>query len=406
MGIVIGCEPCEGRHWESGSLRNALACRGAKAPHTGEPYSEALLLGISGGIAFGYFVFEYKGYLPHVALLTRNTFSPFETILERLAIPHEVRQTTNPEQGQVNLLAALDGGQAAIVWADRFSLPYTGLSRRDDNWGMLPILVHGYEGETFHVADGSRRSFHVSFGDLAQARGRVKQDRFRLITLDPPEPARLPAAVQKGIWQCLTLFTEPPPKGSKDNFGFAAYQRWAKMLGNTRHKQSWERTFAPGARMYQALAGSVAQPGAYGWIMHWGAGPDAERGVYADFLEEAAVILGRPGLREAAGLFRLSAQAWHDLAQGLLPDEVPLLSEARALHDRRHALYVEQGEAARDELAAIQARLGEIERCAAEAFPLTDAEAAALRGRLRQHVLKVHEAEVKAVEALQAAMAG
>src|ERR671923_2586022 len=91
----------DGRHWETGSIHNALALQGVKAPHTGKPYSEALLLGISGGIVFGYFVFEYKGYLPHVALLTRNTFSPFETILERLAIPHEVRQTTNPEQGQV-----------------------------------------------------------------------------------------------------------------------------------------------------------------------------------------------------------------------------------------------------------------------------------------------------------------
>jgi hypothetical protein len=63
-----------GRHSETGSIHNALALQGIKAPHTGKPYSEALLLGISGGIAFGYFTFEYKGYLPHVALLTRNTF--------------------------------------------------------------------------------------------------------------------------------------------------------------------------------------------------------------------------------------------------------------------------------------------------------------------------------------------
>src|SRR5215216_7533459 len=82
-----------GRHWETGSIHNALALQGIKAPHTGEPYSEALLLGVSGGIAFGYFTFEYKGYLPHVALLTRNTFNPFSTILERLGIAQDVRQT-------------------------------------------------------------------------------------------------------------------------------------------------------------------------------------------------------------------------------------------------------------------------------------------------------------------------
>ena len=82
-----------GRHWETGSIHNALAMQGVKAPHTDQPYSEALLLGVSGGIAFGYFTFEYKGYLPHVSLLTRNTFDSFTTILERLGIPQDVQQT-------------------------------------------------------------------------------------------------------------------------------------------------------------------------------------------------------------------------------------------------------------------------------------------------------------------------
>ena len=49
------------------------ALQGVKAPHTGKSYSEALLLGVRGGIAFGYFTFEYKGYLAHVALLRRTT---------------------------------------------------------------------------------------------------------------------------------------------------------------------------------------------------------------------------------------------------------------------------------------------------------------------------------------------
>lgn len=43
-----------GRHWETGSIHNAFAMQGINAPHTGQPHSEALLLGISGGITFGY----------------------------------------------------------------------------------------------------------------------------------------------------------------------------------------------------------------------------------------------------------------------------------------------------------------------------------------------------------------
>jgi hypothetical protein len=77
--------PLEGRHYETGTLRNAWALRGARAPHTGQPYSEALLLGVSGGITFGYFTFAYTGELPHMALLTRNTFDAFDTIRARVS---------------------------------------------------------------------------------------------------------------------------------------------------------------------------------------------------------------------------------------------------------------------------------------------------------------------------------
>ena len=66
----------EGRYWDTAAIRNALDYQGVKAPHTGEPYSEAMLLGISGGVTFGYFTFHYQGYDPQVNLLTRNTFDP------------------------------------------------------------------------------------------------------------------------------------------------------------------------------------------------------------------------------------------------------------------------------------------------------------------------------------------
>ena len=74
----------DGLHWETGSVRNFYAYRGVKAPHTGQPYSEALLLGISGGIVMGYFSFAYEGYDPHARILTRNTFDPLDTLLHRL----------------------------------------------------------------------------------------------------------------------------------------------------------------------------------------------------------------------------------------------------------------------------------------------------------------------------------
>src|SRR5260370_28532952 len=122
MDVRLDSGPLEGRHDETGTLRNAWALRGAKAPHTGQPYSEALLLGVSGGITFGYFTFAYTGELPHAALLTRNTFDAFDTILERLAPAPEVRHTANAAKAEGQLNAALEAGEAPVAWADVYSL--------------------------------------------------------------------------------------------------------------------------------------------------------------------------------------------------------------------------------------------------------------------------------------------
>ena len=75
---------------------------------------------------------------------------------------------------------------------------------------------------------------------------RVKKGKYRVLALGATDLSKLPNAIQKGIWQCIALYTEAPPKGGRDNFGFAAYEKWGKMLTNTRNKQSWERMLAPG----------------------------------------------------------------------------------------------------------------------------------------------------------------
>jgi butirosin biosynthesis protein H-like len=116
MTVLPNYHHFDGLGYEIGAIRNILAYQGIPAPHTGQPLSNSLLLGVSGGIAVGYFLFEYKGYLPHIALLTRNTFDPLETLFERLAIPREVLQTSKPETALKNLMNVLESGHPALVW--------------------------------------------------------------------------------------------------------------------------------------------------------------------------------------------------------------------------------------------------------------------------------------------------
>lgn len=393
-----------GRHWETGSIHNALSSQEVKAPHTGQPYSEALLLGVSGGIAFGYFTFEYKGYLPHVALLTRNTFNPFSTVLERLGIAQDIQQTNKAETAEKNLRNALESGFYPILWADRFSLPYNCLPGNEPMWGMMPILAVEADHETVTVADRSSQPLHLSMAELTKARGRVKEDKYRLITLDAPQTAKLAGAVHKGICQAIGLFTEEPPKGGRDNFGFAAYEKLAEMLVNSRNKHSWERFFAPGIRMYHALAGSPVQPGAYHWVNIWGSSNGAERGLYADFLLEAAQILKKPSIKEAAEKFRESHQLWLAFADALLPDDIPLLGESKKLIQRKHDLFINNGELALLEIKQINSRLNELLSQSEKDFPLSNAEAASLRANLRDILLKISATERQAIDLLHSAI--
>src|SRR5687768_16362724 len=49
-----------GTNPETAALANAMACVGVTAPHTGQPYSEAMVFGVGGGLGAGYILWEFK----------------------------------------------------------------------------------------------------------------------------------------------------------------------------------------------------------------------------------------------------------------------------------------------------------------------------------------------------------
>src|SRR5215216_8087788 len=52
--------PLRGRHPDTAALTRLLAALGVTGPDGGRPLTEAMALGIAGGIGFAYFVFEYE----------------------------------------------------------------------------------------------------------------------------------------------------------------------------------------------------------------------------------------------------------------------------------------------------------------------------------------------------------
>jgi hypothetical protein len=281
-----------------------------------------------------------------------------------------------------------------------FSLPYNALPQDAGMWAMMPLLVYGFDQahDQVWIADRARLPLTTSLAELAAARGRVKNNKYRLLQLDPPEAGKLPGAARKGIWDCIQLFTEAPPKGSRNNFGLQAYRWWGELLLKPKARLSWEREFPAGVKLYAALTN------AYSDIQHFGKDSPAEREVYADFLAEASLLLEKPGMNEAAALYRSSALAWQALALALLPDQVAAFQEARLLMDRRHRLFLNQGGAGLGEMRRIDARLAEIRLSMADDFPLDGQGVVELRQRIAEQVMRVHDIEKQAIEALEAAI--
>ncbi|MCA9902934.1 MAG: DUF4872 domain-containing protein [Anaerolineae bacterium] len=389
----------DGLAWATGYLRNALAYQGVTAPHTGEPYSEALLMGISGGIAAGYFAFEYEGYDPHLHFLTRYPFNEEPVAaFERLAIPTEPRTTRDAQKAVANVIDALVAGKPVVVWLDVLSLLE---DKPQDAWWMInPVLVYGYDMQagSVHIADRARVPIVVDAERFAAARARLSKTRHRTLTLGAPDPDRLPNAVETGIRACIDIFTGKPPVGAASSWGFAAYDKWIDLLTKSKHKQSWGKMFAPGPRMYAGLTST------YKYLEVFYTGGAGARGLYADFLEEAAAILGKPALRAVAGQFRACAERWTAFTRDVLPDAIPPLKEARDLLTREYTLYLERGIATDGEQAQIIGRLAALRQAMDSDFPLDEAGATAMRERLAEHVAGIRTAEQAAFTDLKAAL--
>ena len=144
MTVLSDYHHFSGRRWEPGSVCNFLAYRGATAPHSGQPYTEALLLGISGGIVMGYFSFAF-GIRPACRPPDPQSLDPLDTLLQRLGIEQELLQTSLPEKGLANLLNTLESGLPALTWVDVFSLSYFSLPNTDDMYLMAPVIVYGVD---------------------------------------------------------------------------------------------------------------------------------------------------------------------------------------------------------------------------------------------------------------------
>ena len=378
-------------HADTGALRNVLAHLGVTSPHTGEPFSEAMLLGIGGGIGGGYWTFEF-GQMPVLVIGTRHQWQGniIPAIGERLGIAMTTQETTSDKAAETNLKQVIEGGQPAIVWAALQRLPYYAFPLEASAYHT--IVVYGWDDAAgvVRVADRSRKPLTLTTAELMHARANTWAPKHRAIIVEPPQKLKnLKQAIIGGIRACQQELLQPPIK----NFGLPSLSKWADLVANTKDKKGWPNVFKTNGQLYGAFKSAY-------FFIELANGRGGLRPLYADFLDEARDVLRKHALAEIAAQYRAAATLWSALAVSALPDYVTPFKETRTLLARKQKVFESKGMAALPELQTINARLDAI-KAGIEAGPPVPLEK--LRPHLeemRERILRVHEAEMEAVREL------
>jgi hypothetical protein len=375
---------------ETTALRILLANRGITAPHSGELPSEALLFGVAGGVGAGVFAFRYES-VSTLFVGGRHLWQDGHAYVvgacERLGLPFEIHETGGARTAAKQLDDALADGPA-IAWLDGTRLPHRGNVGNQDESGYHAVTVYTHDDGEALIGDLAPEPIRVAATDLADARGRVRKFRHRLLTLNEGAAiADLEGAIRAGLRATVDGLENPDMGPYSARFRLDAVAAPADDLRGG-GKRGWAHAFPRGRRLWVALLSL------YRYLEHEGTGGGLMRPLFADFLDEADGVLGG-GLADAAEHYRALGIDWSALARAALPEGAPHLGEARTLIDGIDEAFFEQSGEAEGELRTMRTRLVELGDEAERAFPLSEADTDALLADLETRLRALHRGEVE-----------
>lgn len=423
----------------AGALRNILDYHGVVAPHTGEPFTEALLMGIGGGLGAEYATWAFKGFdsttpgksrlylrFYHVKnYVEKEEETAIYKIAARIGAQLKVKKTASRTKGFTNLVEHLKEGNPVItalsVWESlklqrevkrRFKehpnlygpllydefvhfLPYYSLPY---GWFHSHLaIVYGVDeaANQAYIADWSSKPLTVTLDELAEARGVVNRIKNTTVVVEPPTSIpKLEKAIRAGIRDCYQGLLE----GYIGAVRVDAWKIMGSRMGSYKDKQRWSSLFSEPVRLFDALTRLHAQ------IDFLNSDGGALRSSYSDFLLEASDILRKPNLRDVAVQFADVGTLWDDLESLALPDDIPLLREARFAAVEWNNLFEVKGQSASKELEARAEKIKTIRSKVAQNFPLTGKELFSFFENLSQCLHEIYEHEKGALVALKAAV--
>jgi hypothetical protein len=389
------------------ALRALLTHAGMHAPHTGAPFTEAMLFGIAGGIGIGVFSFYYEKEDVATFFVAgrrqwHDDLAYLRDALGRFGIAPTVREAGGSKAAAQQLREALAGGPA-VAWVDMGTLPQRAMPASWSGGGYHVVTVYAIDeaAATAQIGDLTDEPIAIGLGELAAARARIAKQRNRLLSIPAgttPQQPDLAALVRDGLRACHEGLLHPTLPGAGANAQLAAIRTWAERMAGTKGKERWERIYHPGVNMLCGLGGM------YDFIEHYGTGGGLCRPIFAEFLHEAAAALSNARLAELAERYAALGRDWSALADAALPDDVPALRELKQLHARKAELL--HAGAPPAEVRGVYEQIAAIEAQATEDAPLDAAAYRELRANLSARLHALYEAEIAAHAALDAIAGG
>jgi hypothetical protein len=353
----------------------------------GYQWSEAELFVAAGGIGAGVFAFLYEREdVASLYIAGRHKWHDdagyLKSAATRLGLVPVVKEASGAKPALKQLQEALESGRPVIAWVDAAHLPHRALPPYWSGGGYHLISVYRISGDTALIGDMGDAPVEISLEDLAIARARIKKQKHRLLWLEPNgKPVATQRAAQIGTSACVEELTTCRMK----NYRLDAFSLLAERMVGGRNKESWERMFPPGGRLWTALTSL------HDFVEHYGTGGGLSRPIFAEGL--AAIGRAEPARRYAS-----LGTEWTRLADAALPDAYAATREARELFARKAELTATGGDPA--EIRDCFKRLKGLADAARKRFPLSEAQGLELRTELQARMRAIFQAETEALEQL------
>lgn len=350
-----------GVHSDSTLLARALAAKGLINPLTRQPFSEALIFGIAGGLGGMYFVWEMCG----MVILTvggrwwcHDNVKFLQGGADRLGVGLHLSQPGGRKAAQAALDQGLATGGPVFCWTDQASLPYHHLPETYRKFLIHTIAVTDQDSDgSYLVDDRGEGLYRISADDLAAARQTQPYMKARLGTLSLPDQ---PVDVRDAVYAGMRAMAKEGLHPEIRNFGVPAFEKWAELIIHPKDKKGWPTVMATDIALWSALCWTYAS-------IATDTGGGLMRPLYATFLTEAGKQLKDKALVSCADEALALGARWDRIADLALPAGKAPFKQARSLLDKREAAR-HQGPAGEKALAKAEADLTTLQQ-QAPSFP-------------------------------------